>query len=199
MKLFFIILFTSQIIWAKTHPPMSLLIIESQSVKWENGISHSVIIHAPIAEVWKYASDSLNAHDWSVFFDHISPLPGITDGEVGSLRRCFRNANEIGPYWDEVVVSVNPLEERIISTYNFTNFPFNKLAKNRYVYVRQLYEAITPNTTKMTFQTMTRPHASFLDKVLFKFNSKSTSKIFRQNLENIKVIIEGYPRKYPWY
>lgn len=195
----FVILCFFQVAWAQPHPPIELLIQESNLVQWEKGVTQSLLINAPIEEVWKYASNSHNAHDWSVFFDHISPLPGIPDGQVGSLRRCFRHANELGPFWDEVVVTIQPQRMRIITTYNLNHFPLNDLNRGQYVFVRQLYEPIDKHTTRMTFQTMTRPGSPLLNKMIFRINKKSTSKIFKENLLNIKAIIEGYPRVYSWY
>lgn len=37
-------------------------------------ISHTVEINAPADSVFKFLGNSANAHRWSVFVDHISPL-----------------------------------------------------------------------------------------------------------------------------
>lgn len=185
--------------WAKDLPSVEELLTEVRTVNWDTAISSSIVINAPVTDVWKYASDSNNAKDWSVFFDHISPLPGITDGTVGSLRRCFRNANEEGKRWDEVVIEIVPEQRRIITTYNLKGFDLNLLRNGDHVFVRQLYRAIDRNTTELTFQTQYSSQTRLRTRFSFGVSKKRTKKIFIENLENIKAMIEGYPRVHFWY
>lgn len=157
----------------------------------------SVIIDAPIEKVWEYASNSNNAKDWSVYFDHISPLPGIPDGQVGSLRRCFRNADEKGVYWDEEVMVIEPLKYREIRTYNVNGFKEAKLNTFEYK-VEQHYEKISDTQTKLTFQASVSKGMD-LSAIYYALRDfRAGNRVFRVNLENIKSQIEGKGRPHPW-
>lgn len=203
MKLTFLslLLFTLTGFAQESQPPKDpgALLLESQKVDWEEAISESVEIDAPVSATWKYASNSLEAVNWSIYFDHITPLPGpIPDGQIGSLRRCYRNKDESGYAWDEVIINTEPEKLRQIVTYNFINFPFRWVHSGEYVFVRQLYESLGPERSKLTFQTTTRPDGGWLFSLLFKISRGETTDIFKKNLENIKAAIEGSPRVHPW-
>lgn len=186
--------------WGQSQiPSLEKLQEESQDVDWAQATSHSVIIKAPLSEVWSYASNSTFAHDWSVFFDHISPLPGVEDGKVGSLRRCFRNANELGERWDEMTIMVQPKHMRMITTFNLVGFRFARFAKKNYVFVRQLYHSLDENTTVLTFQTHYSRRSGLFTRWAVHRAQRDTKKIFAENLLNIKAAIEGMPRLYNWY
>lgn len=158
-----------------------------------------MIIEAPVEKTWEYASNSLEAVNWSIYFDHISPLEApAPDGEVGSLRRCFRNQDEKGYAWDEVIINVEPQKLRQIVTYNFINFPFSWIHSGEYVFVRQLYESLGPQKSKLTFETITRDGGNPFFRFLFWVSRKKTTEIFLKNLRNIKAAIEQKPRVYPW-
>lgn len=47
-------------------------------------VSEHVDINAPVADVWEYVSNSYNTREWSVYFHHISPLPGMF-----GVRNCI--------------------------------------------------------------------------------------------------------------
>jgi hypothetical protein len=199
MKITIILLFSffCTQLWAL--PELDTLIRQSNEVNWDNGVTTSIVINAPVEVVWKYASDSTKAKEWSVYFDHISPLPGkFKDGQVGSLRRCFRNADETGPRWDEVTIDVQPLKSRKIVTYNFTNYPYPRLSRHQYAFVRQLYRAIDANHTEMSFQTIRPRKSSLFWKYIFHITRDDVEDIFYKNLENTKAIIEGQTRLHPW-
>ena len=184
-----------------SNPPKSpsLLLEESKKINWDEAVSESVTIEAPVAETWAYASNSLEAINWSVYFDHISPLPGpVADGQVGSLRRCFRNKDESGYAWDEVIINVEPLKLRQIVTYNFINYPFSVIHDGQYVFVRQIYEALGEGRSRLTFQTTTHKGNNPFFKFIFWISRKETGDIFQKNLMNIKAAIEKTPRVFPW-
>jgi hypothetical protein len=197
----FILISTSNLLAQVSVPPKSAaeLLEESKSVNWEDAVTESVIIEAPVGETWNYASNSLEAVNWSIYFDHISPLESpALDGQVGSLRRCYRNKDESGYAWDEVIINVETQKLRQLVTYNFINYPFTWIHSGEYVFVRQLYESLGPHQSKLTFQTISRPDGNPLFKFLFWVSRKKTAEIFLKNLENIKAAIEHQPRKYPW-
>jgi hypothetical protein len=151
--------------------------------------SHSVVIHAPLETVWNYASDSTKAEDWSIYFDHISPLAGVEDGKVGSIRRCFRRKDETGPIWDELVLTVTPLKYRRIKTYNLQNFKNPHLKKAEFL-VEQFYQKLSEKKTKLTFSTyFLGPFHIDVIRALLPAGGE-TKRIFKANLENIKAAIE---------
>jgi hypothetical protein len=191
-----LLLFMSISAWGLPSPDE--LLNEANGLDWQDAISTTVRINAPVSVVWKYASDSTKANDWSIYFDHISPLPGIPDGKIGALRRCFRNKDETGPYWDEVTTESVPETRRQITTYGLKNFPMNFVTSDQYVFVRQLYKAVDANTTEMTFQTRTSPSRTWMGRLAFWISKGETERIFLANLENIKANIEGKPRLHPW-
>jgi len=166
-------------------------------------MSRSVIINAPIDVVWEYASDSSKAKEWSVFFDHISPLPGIEDGKVGSVRRCYRFQDETGPTWDEKIIKVTPLKFRELRTYHLKNFKDTNFHKSEFK-VYQRYESISPLKSRLTFSSkMLNPFNLILAIQLLPLASE-TSRIFQANLQNIKSAIEArykgveYHRPHPF-
>lgn len=183
---------------AKSLPKIETLIQQSKLANWNKAVQSSIIINAPLDEVWEYASDSTKATDWSVYFDHISPLPGIEDGKKGSLRRCFRMASEEGARWDEMTLEVIPRQFRQIVTFHFFGFDRNWLLKGKYIFVRQLYKKVDEHTTEMTFQTQLPAHTNLIGKMAFRSVKAETLEIFEKNLENIKLAIEGKPRLYLW-
>lgn len=179
-------------------PGIPKLIEEANQVRWAKSVQHTVLVEASVEEVWNYLSDSEKAKDWSVFFDHIIPLPGISDGQPGSLRRCFKYENETGGRWDEMTIVALPLKKREIVTFNLQGFGYKFLLKNQYIFVRQLYRSIGPNQTLLTFQTMHGPLASLKTKVSFALSKKDVQEIFKKNLVNIKSNIEFHQRIFPW-
>ncbi len=177
---------------------MEELVQESMDVNWSKAVQSSIIINASLEDVWEYASDSTKASEWSVYFDHIAPLPGIEDGKKGSLRRCFRMATEEGARWDEMTLDVVPLESRKIVTFNFFGLDRNRLLKGKYVFVRQLYRKIDDHRTEMTFQTQLPSKSGFISRLAFRSVREETIETFEKNLKNIKFAIEGKPRLYLW-
>jgi hypothetical protein len=87
---------------------------------------------------------------------------------------------------------------RVITTYNLTGFKFEWLTRGSYVFVRQLYRALDEKRTELTFQTNYTRESGLLTKAGFFIAKKDTLDIFKKNLMNIKLAIEGKPRLYPW-
>ena len=115
--------------------------------------SGSVVIHAPIKEVWEYVSDASHAQDWSVVFHHISALKGVKDGEVGSIRRCFRQEDEQGVWWDELTLKTEPYNYRRIFAYNAHGFK-EPIFNGAEYYVYQHYEDLGNNKIKILETTL---------------------------------------------
>jgi hypothetical protein len=188
----------SLVSFAKPLPHTKVLAQEANSIDWRRSVQETIVIQAPVHEVWSYASNSLFAQDWSIYFDHISPLPGVRDGEVGSIRRCFKNAHEEGPRWDEMTIQISTEESRTIVTFNLMGFNHPGLTKDQYVFVRQLYARLSDQSTALTFQTLYPKNAKISAKIAFKLNQLKTKTIFKKNLINIKAAIEGKSRVYFW-
>ena len=176
------------------------------AIQKEHSYKEFVIIDASQKEVWDYLSDNSNAKMWSVFFDHISTLEttdsNVSEGGVGSVRRCFRNPNEQGISWDEITVKAEPYHLRQIHTYNIQNWPvkdFNTLEFDVY----QTYEKLGKNKTKLSFTTNLKSPQTAYAKWLFYLAKWETLRVFKVNLENIKAHIEqgqalSYNRPHKW-
>ncbi len=182
----------------KVFIPFLIFLSLSVAYLWNNKeTSYSVVVEAPVEKVWAYVSKSDHAKDWSVYFSHISALPGIKDGEIGSVRRCFRQADERGPTWDEEVVEVISEKYRQIRTYNLQNFP-EKNASVVQFRVHQRFEVLSPTQTKLTFATELIGPWTW-DVIQEGLAARSeTLRIFEKNLINIKSHIEGRPSVYPY-
>lgn len=166
----------------------------------------TIVINASREDVWQYMSENHHAKMWSVFFDHITTLesddPAIQEGGIGSVRRCFRHADEKGISWDEVTVKVEPYQFRQIHTYNIQNWPyedFNALEFNVYQY----YESISDSQTRLSFATDLKTPMTAYAKWMFYTAKWETGRIFTTNLENIKAHIEqgaqdSYVRPHAW-
>ena len=160
--------------------------------------AESIEIEAPLEDVWTYAGDSRRATEWSVYFDHITPLPEspVPDGQVGSLRRCYRRADETGIVWDEEVVAVVPGRYREIRTYALRHFrslmqPVAAISAYR---VAQHYDQLGPERTRLTFSTaLARPNL-VLARWAFRLFARDVVRVFRLNLENIKAAVEAAHR-----
>lgn len=170
----------------------------------DGGESTEVTIDAPRSAVWKYASDSDNAVEWSVYFDHISAVrrPGLPqDGEVGSERICYRRADERGIRWSERVLDITPERHRRILTYDLVGFAAPSAADMTYT-VDQHYVRIDNETTKLRFSTRLRRRDGIVNAVRYPFEKVAyevvaageTERIFRLNLENIGAAIEARER-----
>jgi hypothetical protein len=162
-------------------------------------IRESIVIDAPVAKVWSYVTESENAREWSVYVHHISPLPGVGDGEVGSIRRCFRTRAETdGVWWDEVILEVRPLRYRRILSYNAHGFPDPTLNSGEF-YVHQSYEAVSPARTRLTFSAEQLRPSGPLMRARFYRAAREGKPVFALNLQNIKAAIEARHERRPYH
>ena len=170
--------------------------------------ARSVEIAAPVEDVWAYAGDSHHASEWSVYFDHIAPLPEspVPDGRVGALRRCYRRADETGPRWDEEVVALVPQRYREIRTYALRGFrPAVQWALSPTQFrVGQHYEALDADRTRLTFSTALLRPAIPGARAQFGRFAGDVERIFQVNLGNIRAAVEArhdgvpYVRPHPY-
>lgn len=158
-------------------------------------IENTVEIDAPADSVFAYLGNSANAHNWSVFVDHITTLnsDSFPDGVPGSRRRCFRQADEKGIQWDELITVREPGKRRQLSIYNLKEFSMQ--ADN--LLTEQLYTPLGPNKCKLSLTLFFRDgKASWWDTFKTYLAAYKVKSIFSGNMANIKRIIEErYGRK----
>jgi uncharacterized protein YndB with AHSA1/START domain len=152
-------------------------------------IEHTVEVEAPLNEVYDFLSNSNNAKRWSVFVDHINTLnaDSITDGKVGSRRRCFCKADETGTQWDELISEVEPYQRRQLLIYNLKEFSMtaDNLATN------QFYETLPGDRCKLTFTVFFKgDQPGIWDWFKTKLAAYKIQDIFERNMDNIKRIVE---------
>ena len=157
--------------------------------EWE--LEEHVLIESNIDSVYAYLSNSENASDWSSYIDHITPLnsDSILDGELGSLRRCFKQKTEGGIVWDEEIIKIQetPTLYRELSIFNLQNFPLQTTELT----TRQHYHKLNNNSTQLTFGLYKSTNISnWTDVLKMKFTGYYISSIFKTNLSNIKAEIE---------
>lgn len=160
---------------------------EEKSVRM---ISESIEIDAPVSMVYQYLGNSDHARDWSVFVDHISPLnpQEIADGLPGSKRRCFTNESEDGVRWDEEIIEARMDSLRTLTIYNLVGFSLTAEG----LVTNQLYEALPGKSTLLTFTLHFGEKDPRIGEALkTHIASPKVSRIFRQNLLNIKSILEA--------
>ncbi len=164
---------------------------------------YSVIVNASPKEVWDFLSDNKHAKGWSVFFDHITTLPGnVPEGSVGSVRRCFRNADETGFSWDETTVETVPYKYRRIAGANIQGVK-SPIIKNFRFQAHQVYEDIAPGKTKLTFKGDLDDWTKygFVERYVNWVSGFEVERVFKLNLINIKAMIEqgpNYQRPHAW-
>ncbi|MFN0034882.1 MAG: hypothetical protein ACKVUS_07445 [Saprospiraceae bacterium] len=124
---------------------------------------------------------------------HITTLnaDAVPDGEVGSLRRCFQNADEQGLRWDEEIILNEPAQRRRLTIFNLIGFPMQAegLATD------QIYEPISGGKTRLTFAVFFQSPPSFWTTFKTFLGAWKIEDIFRQNMDNIKANIEKQQRK----
>lgn len=154
-------------------------------------ISNEILINAPAGKVYQYLGDSDNASTWSVFVDHIIPLnaDSIPDGQVGSRRRCYKNADQKGLQWDETILINETNKRRRISCYNLKGFPM--VADN--IATEQIYTPTGDDRTNLEFTVfyLREPDQwTFFKTIIGGWYIKY---IFYRNMENIKKEVENLP------
>ncbi len=152
-------------------------------------IKNSVTINAPAHTVYHYLGNSANAQQWSVFVDHITPLniDSVPDGQIGSIRRAYCQADELGMRWDELTTQVYPDSIRQLITFNYINF----VISSEGLATEQLYTKLDSATCQLTFTLHYLNHEPTFTEVLkTHFASYTITDIFDRNLANIKRIVE---------
>ena len=169
------------------------VVLFSPYKKWDGqnyrSVQASIIIEAPVDSVFQFMGNSAYAAKWSIFVDHISTLnpKEVTDGKVGSRRRCFCAADEKGRQWDEVISVVEKNKKRQLLIYNLVDFPM--VADG--LKTEQLYAKLGENKTKLTLTLFyQKDNPSIGEWFKTKVGAYEIRRIFAGNLANIKKIIE---------
>lgn len=161
-------------------------------------VAESVVIEAPVEDAWAYIGDSRNARQWSVFFSHITPLPGTPpDGTVGAVRRCFRRPDETGITWDEELIEAVPFQRREIRVFGLRGFRAPRAAETE-LRTTQSYERLGPRRTRVTFSGRLDHPDDALQRMAFWLSHWEAARVFSVNLENIKAAVERRARPHPW-
>ncbi len=152
-------------------------------------IKHSIDINAPVEKVYDFLGNSKNASRWSSFVNHITVLNqhNFTDGTAGSRRRCFRNANEKGMQWDELITEAESNQKRALSIYNLKDFSMTA----QHLTTEQLYETISEKKCTLTFTVFFKDvKQTIWETIKMYLAAYRINPVFEKNLSNIKQITE---------
>lgn len=151
-------------------------------------VKETVDIDASCERVHAYLGNSANASDWSVFVDHITPLndDSVPDGETGSIRRSFRNADESGMTWDEHFELVEPLRRRL-SIYNVRGAP----GAGGRLLTEQIYEPLREGGCRVSFTLFFGDEPALGDDLLMRLSAHWIARIFRSNIDNVRQLVES--------
>jgi hypothetical protein len=152
-------------------------------------VIESIEINAPPDKVYAFLGNSDNAAKWSSYVNHITPLNTneFTDGQVGSVRRCFKQNDERGIQWDELISINEANKRRQLKLFNLSGFSLqaNSLA------TEQLYENIEGNKMRLSFTLFfLNKKPGFLDLLKIYYAAYFIKSIYKKNLTNIKIILE---------
>lgn len=161
------------------------------------GTSKTVEIDAPVEIVWAYVGDSKNASEWSVYFDHITPLPGAPDGLVDSLRRCYRRGDETGIAWDERVARVEEFRLRELHTFAVRGFKDELFNQAEYSVI-QRFEPLPGGRTRLTFSSTLLKPRSWSALMRFGDARAEAERVVGLNLANIAAAAEARYRGLPF-
>lgn len=153
-------------------------------------VEATIEISAPVDSVFDYMKHSAHASDWSSYVDHITPLnsPEYSDGEVGSERRIFVNADERGARWDERILAVERNHHRILSIYNIHEMTLSAEG----LHTEQRYEKLGEGTSKLSLVLyFNEEHDGYWNQLWMHIASFKIKTIFEKNLKNIKREIES--------
>jgi len=184
-------------------------------------IRTSVIVDVPISFLWEFLGDNSNAQDWSCVFASIFDIEASSSEDMpldgtGARRRCQRNQQPVGMYWDEQNAlvgrdSTDGSRFKRIFTFDWKN----QDAPNQWMtdifhadaYTDNLYESLSPNSTKFTFSSTILGKTSWWWRNLFwlKGDRDYLQESFMVNQDNIKAMAEArytdteYLRPYPYW
>jgi hypothetical protein len=157
----------------------------------------SIVINAPLDEVWSYVGNSDNAKEWSIYFSHIKPISG-PDGEVGGVRRCFRRSDETKNRWDEKTLELKPKTYRKIHTYALQGFPDSYFNRAEFHVHQRFVESSDKKSVSLTFGSELLKPLDPISLMRFLWHSGEVSRVIGLNLANIKEAIEARHQNRPY-
>ena len=156
-------------------------------------ITESILINTSCEAAYKYLGNSDNVRVWSVYVDHISPIneDKVTDGHLGSIRRCFKNNHEKDGRWDEEILFTKKNKLRRLSCFNFQDLTLSP----GLLHTEQIYE--DKNGDCLLKFTLFSPKNEYglWEEFKIYLASYPTAYIFRKNLKNIKKHLEQEKKK----
>ena len=157
-------------------------------------VLYSVDIDAPVDAVFQYLGNSGNARRWSVYVHHITTLNSaqVADGQPGSVRRCYHQADEQGIRWDERIDAVAPGRMRRLLMFNLQEFPIQAEG----LATEQHYEALPGGRCRLCFTVFFREgaHPTALEQAKTYIAAYRIKSIFRRNMDNIRREVEQRQR-----
>ena len=156
-------------------------------------ITESILINTSCEAAYKYLGNSDNVRVWSVYVDHISPIneDKVTDGHLGSIRRCFKNNHEKDGRWDEEILFTEKNKLRRLICFNFQDL----ILSPGLLHTEQIYE--DKNGDCLVKFTLFSPKNEYglWEEFKIYLASYPTAYIFRKNLKNIKKHLEQEKKK----
>ena len=151
-------------------------------------INESILINTSCEAAYKYLGNSNNSSAWSVYVDHISPINEdiVADGDLGSIRRCFKKNNEKDGTWDEEILFIEKNKLRRLSCFNFQDLTL----KPELIYTEQIYEDKNGDCLLKFTLFSPKNELSLWEEFKFYLGSYPAASIFRKNLKNIKKHLE---------
>lgn len=159
-------------------------------------VVESVDVDRPADSVFRFLGNSANASKWSVYVDTIVALnPGtVADGAPGALRRCFTKPDGSGIRWDEEITAVEPARRRQLTIFNAQGFPIMA----RGLATEQRYTQLSGDKTRLTFTLFFKDRTpTWAEGVKMRLGAYKVASVYRENLANIKAVVEGRELPHP--
>ncbi len=151
-------------------------------------LEEKILINTSVSNAYNYLGDSKNAAEWSVYVSHITPvnINDFEDGEQGSIRRCFKNKDESVMFWDEEILVNEKNKIRQLSIFNMNGFSLD----GDNLLTEQIYNQ-HQNQCELTFKLyFTKGKSNWLDELKMYLAGYEVSKVFKENLKQIKINLE---------
>jgi len=148
----------------------------------DNIIQAETVINAPAYKVFNYLGQSSNAKIWSTYVENIQPINEhiISDGLMGSVRRCFGKTK--GVIWDERIIKVQAKKSRTLSIFNTQGF----FMTAPHLITDQLYVAKGHQTKLILTLRFNKKGGDRFSRLKMFLASPIVHRIFENNLKNIK-------------
>jgi len=149
-------------------------------------VQHSVIINKPVHVVFRFMNDNSGTKNWITYVDHIQLLnkPG---GKKGAHWRYYCNADETGQKFDGMLIHIKNNRSRKLKLFRFKDFPFEP---GELIH-EQLYCPLRGNRCKLFFTLYYNKKPGVYDDFKASIAAYKVKQALRENLNNIKVVLEN--------